>query len=81
MLKSNSGFVNEIIQRILELSADAQIGRRSAAKDSAAFHNLTGAIAAYGKLLALLTALQRQGHFLVIMGEPGLPGRASEQVN
>jgi hypothetical protein len=27
------------------------------AKDSPAFHNLTGAITAYGKMLALLTAL------------------------
>jgi len=33
------------------------------AKDSPAFHNLTGAIAAYGKALALLTALQQREEF------------------
>jgi len=33
------------------------------AKDSPAFHNLTGAIAAYGKVLALLTALQQREEF------------------
>jgi len=32
------------IQRILELSAEAQIKRRETAEDSPAFHNLTGAI-------------------------------------
>ena len=32
------------IERILELSAEAQIKRREAAADSPAFHNLTGAI-------------------------------------
>ena len=47
------------IQRILEPSADAQIARRRAAKDSPVFHILTGAIAAYGKVLALLVELQR----------------------
>ena len=47
---------DKTIQRILELSADAQIARRRAAKDSPAFHALTGAIAAYGKVLTLLVA-------------------------
>jgi hypothetical protein len=37
------------------------------AKDSPAFHNLTGAIAAYGKALALLTALQRREEFYTIV--------------
>lgn len=46
------------IQRVLELSADAHIARRREAKDSPAFHALTGAIAAYGKVLAHLVALQ-----------------------
>ena len=41
------------IERILELSADAQIKRREAAEDSPTFHNLTGAIVAYGKALGL----------------------------
>ena len=48
---------DEAIERILELSADAQITRRMTSKNSPAFHNLTGAITAYGKTLALLTAL------------------------
>ena len=52
---------DKAIQRILELSADAQIARRRAAKDSQAFHTLTGAIAAYGKVLTLLVVLQTTG--------------------
>jgi hypothetical protein len=43
------------IERILELSAEAQIKRREAAEDSPTFHNLTGAIVAYGKALGLLS--------------------------
>jgi hypothetical protein len=43
------------IERILELSAEAQIKRREAARDSPAFHNLTGGIVAYGKALGLLS--------------------------
>jgi hypothetical protein len=46
------------IERILELSADAHIERRQAAEDSPAFHNLTGAIVAYGKALGLLSKLK-----------------------
>lgn len=52
---------DKTIQQILELSADAQIARRRTAKDSPAFHTLTGAIAAYGKVLTLLVALNRAG--------------------
>jgi hypothetical protein len=46
------------IERILELSAEAQIKRREAADDSPTFHNLTGAIVAYGKALGLLSKLE-----------------------
>jgi len=46
------------IERILELSAEAQIKRREAAEDSPKFHNLTGAIVAYGKALDLLSKLE-----------------------
>jgi hypothetical protein len=67
-MKSNSDHTGQAIQRILELSADAQITRRMVAKDSPAFHNLTGVIAAYGKTLALLTALQRREEFYAIVG-------------
>jgi hypothetical protein len=67
MTKPNSGHVGQAIERILELSADAQITRRMTAKDSPAFHSLTGAIAAYGKALALLTALQKREKFYAIV--------------
>ena len=58
---------DKAIERIIELSADAQITRRVTAKDSPAFHNLTGAIAAYGRALALLTALQQREEFYAIV--------------
>jgi hypothetical protein len=66
-MKANSGHTEQAIERILELSADAQITRRMVAKDSLAYHNLTGAIAAYGKALALLTALQQREEFYAIV--------------
>lgn len=52
---------DKTIQRILELSADAQIARRRFAKDSPGFHALTGAIAAYGTVLTLLVAARTAG--------------------
>ena len=57
-----------LIERILEFSADAQIKRRETHSASIAFHQLTGAILAYGKVLRVLTNAQRgQGeHYLVI---------------
>jgi hypothetical protein len=66
-MKSNSGHAERAIERILELSAEAQIARRMVAKNSPEFHNLTGAIAAYGKALALLTGLQRREEFYTIV--------------
>jgi hypothetical protein len=66
-MKANSGHTEQAIERILEWSADAQITRRMVAKDSLAYHNLTGAIAAYGKALALLTALQQREEFYAIV--------------
>ncbi len=66
-MKSKSGHARQAIERILELSAEAQITRRMMAKDSPAYHNLTGAIAAYGKALALLTALQQREEFYTIV--------------
>ena len=69
MMKANSGLANKVIERILELSADAHIQRRGTAKDSPEFHKLTGAIAAYGKALALLTALQEREEFYAMMDE------------
>ena len=49
---------NSAIERILELSAEAHIKRREAVEDSPEFHNLTGAIVAYGKALGLLSKLK-----------------------
>jgi hypothetical protein len=66
-MKSNSSHAEQAIARIIELSAGAQITRRMVAKDSPAFHNLTGAITAYGKALALLTALQQREEFYTIV--------------
>ena len=51
------------IARILEFSADAHIKRRQVAKDSPAFHNLTGAIAAYGEALEVLVTMQESEEF------------------
>jgi hypothetical protein len=46
MMNFGSGLAAKGIEQVLELSADAQINRREVARDSPAFHNLTGAIAA-----------------------------------
>lgn len=69
MAKPNARLANEVIDRILELSADAHVQRREVAEDSPAFHSLTGAIDAYGKLLALLTSLQEREEFDRIVGQ------------
>ena len=63
------GLADKGIERILELSADAHILRRGTVHDSPEFHNLTGAIAAYGKALALLTALQQREEFYAKIGQ------------
>ena len=68
-MESNSGYARRAIERTIELSADAHIARRMTAKDSPSFHNLTGAILAYGKALALLTALQQREEFYTIVGQ------------
>jgi len=46
------------IDRILDLSAEAQAKRREVAEDSPQFHKLTGAVLAYGEALTLLTKLR-----------------------
>jgi hypothetical protein len=74
MMKPNSGVADKAIDRILELSVDAHIQRRWTVRDSAKFHNLTGAIAAYGKVLAVLTALQQREEFPAIVGQHDGPG-------
>ena len=69
MMKASAGLANKVIDRILELSADTQIRRRGTVKDSPEFHKLTGAIVAYGKALALLTALQQREKFYAMVGD------------
>jgi hypothetical protein len=67
-MKFNSGLA-EGIERVLELSADAHVKRREVAMDSPEFQNLTRAIAAYGKVLAMLTALQHLEEFYTIVSQ------------
>ena len=67
MMERNAGVASKGIERILGLSADAHIQRRMTIEDSPQYHNLTGAIAAYGKALALLTALQQREEFYTIV--------------
>jgi hypothetical protein len=66
---NSTGLATKGIERILELSADAHVQRRHVAKDSPAFHSLTGAINAYGKVLALLSALQQREEFYGVVGQ------------
>ena len=73
MMKANAGLASKGIERILELSADAHIRRRETVKGSPEFHNLTGAIAAYGKALELLTALQQLEEFYTMVGWHDMP--------
>jgi hypothetical protein len=74
-MKSSSA--GQAMERILELSADAQIARRITDKDSPEFHNLTGAISAYGKALAVVTAIQQREDVYAIIGERELSECAS----
>jgi hypothetical protein len=69
MKKPSSGQADQAIERVLGLSAAAQITRRKTPKDSPAFHSLTGAIAAYGKALAILTALRKREEFYSIVAQ------------
>jgi len=75
MKMSSSGQAGQAIELVLELSADAQITRRKTPEDSPAFHNLTGAIAAYGKTLAILKALQQREEFYSIIAQCEVPER------
>jgi len=60
MMQPSLDLANKGIKQILDLSVDAHIRRRGAVRDSAEFHELTRAIAACGKALALFTGLQLQ---------------------
>jgi len=73
MMRAYAGLTNEAIERVLELSADAHIQRRMTVKGSPEFHKLAGAIAAYGRTLAVLTELQEREEFFAMIGEGGIP--------
>ncbi|HZV86311.1 MAG TPA: hypothetical protein VFF95_02110 [Candidatus Binatus sp.] len=81
MMKANPGLATRVIDRIVELSADAQIERRGTVKDSPEFHQLAGAIAAYGKALSLLVAVREQEEFYEVMRELNLLVSVSERVH
>lgn len=72
-MESDASLTNEFMDQILELSAEAHVRRRLTVKDSLEFRNLTGAIKAYGTVLALLTALQRLREFYESVCEEHLP--------
>ena len=80
-MRVSSGLTNLAIERVLELSADAHIERRMTAKNSPAFHSLTGAIVAYGKALRLLAALREREEFYSVIAEIELPGAHSGLVH
>jgi hypothetical protein len=73
MMNDSEDLANQRIERILELSADAHIRRRGTVKNSPEFHNLTGAIAAYGKTLELLTALQQLEELYAMIDQRDVP--------
>jgi len=72
-MKASSGLTNLAIEGILELSADAHIQRKIAARGSSDFHRLTGAIAAYGNTLAVLVELQEREEMCAMIAELNLP--------
>jgi hypothetical protein len=55
--KPSSHLADQAIEQVLEFSADAQIKRRQAAKNSAEYQQLSGAIRAYGEALGVLLNL------------------------
>jgi hypothetical protein len=61
----------DAIDRILELSAEAQTRKREAPGNSSAFHKLTGAVLAYGQALDLLTKLREEPYWK--QASPGAP--------
>jgi len=77
MMERNVGVASKGIERILGLSADAHIQRRMTIEDSPQYHNLTGAIAAYGKALAVLTALKYREEFRAMIAQPDVRERVA----
>jgi len=73
IMELDASFTAEFIDQILELSADAPVRRRMAIRNSPAFHSLTGAIAAYGTILALFTTLQWVQEYYAKAAEQHVP--------
>jgi len=63
--------LDDAIDRILELSAEAHTKRREAAENSSTFHKLTGAVLAYGQALDILTKLRKDCYWK--QSSPGAP--------
>jgi len=80
-MKTSSGLANLAIEGVLELSADAHIQRKLAARGSLDFHRLTGAIAAYGNALAVLVELQEREELCAIIAELNLPASVTGAAN
>jgi hypothetical protein len=59
-MTQSPSLADKAIERILELSADLQIKRRTSGKWSLAFYDLSVTISAYGEALEVLTALQQE---------------------
>jgi len=59
-MMESSSLLEQAIDQILEMSADLQIKRRATTRYSSEFHDHSVAIAAYGKVLGILTRLQQQ---------------------
>jgi hypothetical protein len=81
VMKTSSGLANLAIEGVLELSADAHIQRKMAARGSLDFHRLTGAIAAYGNALAVLVELQEREELCAIIAELNLPASLTGVAN
>ncbi|HEY4817729.1 MAG TPA: hypothetical protein VIH67_09900 [Candidatus Acidoferrum sp.] len=60
--------VDKAVKRILELSADLQIKRRTTPKYSFEHHDYGVAIAAYGEVLEVLTTLQQHDEYSPSLG-------------
>ena len=80
-MRISLGLAKLAMERVLELSADAHIERRMAAEDSPEFHSLTGAIAAYGKVLAVLAALREREEFYAMIAQVDLAEYASGPIH
>ena len=72
-----TSIAEKAIARILELSADLQTKRRLTAPGSPTFWNYGAAIAAYGKALEVLTAVQLEEEYcsdLALLGVSQVSG-------